>query len=132
DISLVLLIFFMMTAAVGGVGALFNTPPAEHVLLTINADVYWIGIRNQGGQPVYSVGKGDKGEVTEYGSRDEFLQGLANKLQEKAGASDIRIRADKTLPYKVVVKDMTAELGKLKERGKVRRILLEVSQKEQQ
>src|SRR5262249_28529811 len=36
DISLVLLIFFMMTATVGGFGGIFNTPPAEHHLVEID------------------------------------------------------------------------------------------------
>src|SRR5438445_10074518 len=45
DISLVLLIFFMMTAAVGGAGTLIATPKAQHFNVTANPEVVWIGIR---------------------------------------------------------------------------------------
>src|SRR5436305_14834815 len=44
DISLVLLIFFMMTAADGGAGTLIATPRARHFDVTANPEVVWVGI----------------------------------------------------------------------------------------
>src|SRR5262249_15176299 len=48
DVSLVLLIFFMMTTAIAsGVFSPIPTPAARHQLATISGDMYWLGIDNQ-------------------------------------------------------------------------------------
>src|ERR1700682_5040271 len=45
DISLVLLIFFTMTAAVGtGVLSSIATPSAQHQLAAITKETYWVGV----------------------------------------------------------------------------------------
>ena len=64
DVSLVLLIFFMMTAAVSsGVFSSIATPQAQHQLASIDSDMYWLGIHkgedkeaNESGV-LYSLGK---------------------------------------------------------------------------
>jgi biopolymer transport protein ExbD len=129
DISLVLLIFFMMTAAVGGAASIFNIPQAEHKLITVNPDMYWIGIHYQNGQPRYSLGKGDTGPPTRYESRDQLLQGLARQLDDQTGASELRIRADREVPCEIVIQDLTVELEKFKRQGKLSRTYIEVSEK---
>src|SRR5260370_9829554 len=62
DVSLVLLVFFIMTtAAIGGAVSSIRTPPAEHKLLAIDKNMIWVGIdRSDDGQLVYSLGQGDQ------------------------------------------------------------------------
>lgn len=129
DISLVLLIFFMMTAAVGGAGALIDTPQAQYKLLTISSDVIWIGIQpGANDQPEYMLGIGEgKGEA--YAGRTEALQALDKLLQVQEGPAKVSIKAHRKLPYDVV-RDLTVELERFKRSGKVLDILAEVSEKE--
>src|SRR5437660_6910073 len=62
DVSLVLLIFFMMTTTVAGAGSLIKTPFAINGSQLTSEDRYWIGIeRTDDGRIVYSLGKGDGG-----------------------------------------------------------------------
>jgi biopolymer transport protein ExbD len=129
DISLVLLIFFMMTATVGGAASIFNIPQAEHMMLTINPDMYWIGIHYQNGRPRYSLGKGDAAETPRYDSQDQLVQALASKLNEQSGASEIRIRADRDLPCEIVIQDLTVQLERFKRQGKLSKVFIEVSEK---
>src|SRR5947209_10658179 len=73
DISLVLLIFFMMTASVApGMLSMIATPSAQHKLAAITRETYWLGIDNrsrsgktekdESGRPLpwYSFGKDNK------------------------------------------------------------------------
>jgi biopolymer transport protein ExbD len=141
DISLVLLIFFMMTATVGGLGGIFNTPQAEHHLLTIDPTMYWVGI-HQGkpaadGRPRYSfsMGQGDVETPVEFkdqDSPDAVMNALRERLAKEAKAVQLRIRADRNLPCELVIQTMTAELEKLRGigPGKVTKVFTEVSQKE--
>ena len=65
DVSLVLLVFFIMTtAAIGGVVSTIRTPPAEHKLLAIDKNMLWVGIDRDGeGQLVYYLGQGEQKEA---------------------------------------------------------------------
>jgi hypothetical protein len=91
DVSLVLLIFFMMTAAVSsGVLSPISTPPAKYELETVPADMYWVGIdiqspsgkveKDSNGWPVlwYSMGKGDGhfNLLTEFQLQEDDLRGV--------------------------------------------------------
>jgi biopolymer transport protein ExbD len=128
DVSLVLLVFFMMTAAVGGAGSIFNTPKAEHMLLDSDARMWWVGIaRDQDGKPVYSLGKGEA-EGKQFENRAALVRGIESDLQKEDGAVKIRIRADERLPIEVI-REMTADLEGFKMRGKVIAIFGEVSEK---
>src|SRR5438132_12582668 len=63
DISLVLLIFFMMTATVAVSGADIPTPQTYHGVELTRSDssTLWVGIdRGDGGRAVYSLGQGDR------------------------------------------------------------------------
>ncbi len=141
DISLVLLIFFMMTATVGGVGGIFNTPPAEHHLLEVNAEMYWIGIHR--GTPTadgverytYSLGQGDAGTPVEFKDQetpDAVMQALRDRLSQEQKPVQLRIRADKHLPCELIIQTMTTELDKLRgfAPGRIGKLYTEVSQKE--
>src|SRR5688572_22139850 len=59
DVSLVLLIFFMMTTAVSmGVFSPIPTPEARHQLSTISAEMFWLGIeKSKENATLYSLGR---------------------------------------------------------------------------
>jgi biopolymer transport protein ExbD len=128
DISLVLLIFFMMTASVtSGIFSPIRTPAAQHQLAAITKDMYWLGIdkKNKDGVvekgadnkplPWYSLGK--EVETLHAPSRDltEALAALEKKLADTAGEIRLRIRADLDLPVSLVTA-ATLELQDLEAR----------------
>jgi biopolymer transport protein ExbD len=134
DVSLVLLIFFMMTASVVGAAGLFNTPKAyETTELTNDPNMIWVGInRTADNKPIYYIGQGGGGAERGDGdlSERELLQRLDARL--KAGAAtDVRIRADRGLSWEVV-KNLTMALEKKKSNRSIGRIYAEVSGKEEQ
>jgi biopolymer transport protein ExbD len=129
DISLVLLIFFMMTASVGG-GILsgITTPQATHQLSQIAKGTYWVGIdtKSQGGAvekdeagrplPWYSFGKDTSQRVPPTRDLNEVLGALAKEVQPVEGAEvRVRIRAERSLPVEAV-KGVTLELQGLEAR----------------
>ena len=65
DVSLVLLVFFMMTAGAVAVAAGYHLPEAEHNLTSGNENMIWIGLRaveaDPTSPPSYSIGEGEKG-----------------------------------------------------------------------
>jgi len=144
DISLVLLIFFMMTASVSsGIFSPIKTPPAQHQLGTIAKDMFWVGIdtKDKEGKvengadgkplPFYSLGV----ENTRLEPPTQALNGVLGKLEEviadKAGNVRIRIRADETLPIETVSRT-TLELQGLeqklnRQREKTNRLTFEIS-----
>jgi biopolymer transport protein ExbD len=122
DISLVLLIFFMMTAVVStGVFSPIKTPAARHQLLVITKDMYWVGIDTRGpngkidktddGKPLpwYSLGKEDAQIQPPTQNVKEILQVLERELEPDEGEVRIRIRGHEDLPIETV-RDLTAEL----------------------
>jgi len=128
DISLVLLIFFMMTASVSSdFFSPIRTPAAQHQLAAITKDMYWIGIdkKNKDGVlekgadgkplPWYSLGK--ENETLYHPSLDlaEGLAVLEQKLADVTGEARFRIRADETLPVTLVT-GVTLELQDLEVR----------------
>ncbi len=114
DITLVLLIFFMMTAAVSaGMFSPIDTPPAKHQLHTIVQGMYWVGIdRDKKGELLYSLGKDDREIVQAGPSLDPVLKGLRGELKAVGGEVRVRIRADKELPNDTV-RDAMERLGRL-------------------
>src|SRR5262249_60641388 len=110
DISLVLLIFFMMTAAVSGAGLLFDTPKAENKLLAIDAHMSWVGIsRDSDGKLIFSLGQGEQVEGR-YDRQEDLLQGLEEHLGKVQEPVNIRIRGDRHLPIEVI-QEMTAGIA---------------------
>jgi biopolymer transport protein ExbD len=142
DVSLVLLIFFMMTAAVSsGVLSPIKTPAAEFDLSTMSADMYWVGIdsKSPGGKvehgpdgwpvPWYSVGKGGNAFdlVTESGLQEAQLRSLGpilEKLEKEwadtTGEVRVRLRGDEQLNTATIL-DVTRVLQKLEAKINERR-----------
>ncbi len=122
DISLVLLIFFMMTASVSsGLLSPIQTPAAQHQLQTPSQDSYWVGIetkdrtgnesRDDKGRPRpwYSLGI-DREELVEPTLKiDDVTASLQQALAPREGELKVRLRADKTFPIEII-RSATAEL----------------------
>jgi biopolymer transport protein ExbD len=113
DVSLVLLIFFMMTATVASAASLINTPEAYNAtLVTNNAELLWIGIdRAADGQPVYSLGQGDAppaAEDSQLTSEEQLLEHLERRLAGNRQV-EVMVRADRTFPF-AMIKRMTVAL----------------------
>jgi biopolymer transport protein ExbD len=127
DVSLVLLVFFIMTtAAIGGAVSTIRTPPAEHMLLAIEKNMLWVGIEHADGQLIYSLGQGEQKEAKKFNDKRQLLQNVDDMLRGQRHV-DIRIKADQHLPYEVV-RDMTSDLEEFKP-DRVKSILAEVSEK---
>jgi len=131
DISLVLLIFFMMTASVtSGMMANIDTPGAKHQLAAISNEMWWIGVepksragaveRGDEGQPLpwLSLGRDMQELLAPTTDRAAFLGALAEKLGAEQGEVKVRLRADRSLPIEIVkgvtldVQDLEARLNR--------------------
>jgi len=119
DVSLVLLIFFMMTTAISeGVFSPIATPTAKHQLATIGNDAFWIGIdrkidsETKEKYPEFSLGKDSdrKGYlVRPTANGKEIVDRLTNELKSFQGEVKIRLRAEKTMPIETI-KAITIDL----------------------
>jgi len=125
DVSLVLLIFFMMTTAVAlGVFSRIATPAAKHQLATISADMYWIGIETEVDSPTkesvtkFSLGKDKEKKqylVAPTMEGDKIIAALIEEFQSAEGEIKIRLRAEKSLPIETI-KAVTLDLQELEAR----------------
>jgi biopolymer transport protein ExbD len=137
DISLVLLVFFMMTATVIVSATSIDVPGASNAWLGNATGSFWVGIDRtvdkdgKEGPPQYSFGEGEKApdkENTEL-TEAEMLKRLTARLTEENRLVDIRIAADKKLLADVVM-NMTAALERVRqERKYIRDIRAEVNEK---
>jgi biopolymer transport protein ExbD len=127
DISLVLLIFFMMTAAVGGASALIPTPPAKHTIMTADPTLIWIGVRpGPGGAPEFLVGEGN--QASKPMTQQQAVAEVDRRLKEKDGVVNLNIKGHLDGPSGVVV-ELMADLQRHRISGKVEKIYAEVSEK---
>ncbi len=108
DISLVLLIFFMMSAAVrAGVFSPIATPPAEHQLLKLSDDMYMVGVDApdpaKKAAPFYSLSTSKEEIVKSPADLAHLKSGLKEQLGKQHGVEiKVGIRADENLPYEVI------------------------------
>jgi biopolymer transport protein ExbD len=132
DISLVLLIFFMMTATVAISGASIETPAVFNGTgMTTDPLMIWIGIdRVENGSPVYSIGQGDSPpEANDKGlTLPEVIERLDGKIKSIGVGVPVRIAGNKRLPFGAV-QTLTAELEKRRGRSGVTDIKAEVNEK---
>jgi biopolymer transport protein ExbD len=133
DISLVLLIFFMMTATVAVSGANIETPQTYHGVQLTSGDptVLWVGIdRGENGGPVYSLGQGDR--PAEPGNdkltQAQVLERLDAKLKSLDVPCTVRVAGHKKLPFGTV-QALTAELEKRKGPRRITEIKAEVNER---
>jgi len=115
DISLVLLIFFMMTSAVAAVSPIDVPGMKNAAELSQIPDAFTVMIdKRPGGAIYYAVRIGEKpAEKADdnLGSLSDLLVRLDARLATAAQAPDVRLAAHKELPYSYV-RDLSAELSK--------------------
>jgi biopolymer transport protein ExbD len=101
DVSLVLLIFFMLTASGAGLAAFVPTPPAEYGSISPNPQEIQLNINLEGGDtPVYSLSIGnkilsdkDKNKYANLRTMDELLERLRDHLSRTSGPVEVTINA---------------------------------------
>jgi biopolymer transport protein ExbD len=131
DISLVLLIFFMMTASGVGIAGMIATPATEYGTTTERTDTVMIGINLENDEPVYSLAVGNKAPAPEdrdLRSQDALLGRLKDLLERIPGRVEVSINAHKDVKSGVV-RDLTAELGQPEFRRHIEDKYIGVSQK---
>jgi biopolymer transport protein ExbD len=133
DISLVLLIFFMMTATVAVSGANIETPQTYNGVQLTSGDptMLWVGIdRGDNGAPVYSFGQGDRPAAhgDEKLTQAQVLERLDAKLKSLDVGCTVRVAGHKKLPYGTV-QQLTAELEKRKGPRRITEIKAEVNER---
>jgi biopolymer transport protein ExbD len=112
DISLVLLIFFIMTTTVAV--ATFNADlPAASFTGDLAASSVWVGLELKDGTPVYLVAVGDKPPSAEDRGLTEDQAVERVKALIGPGPAEVRIAADRGLKTSVVAQ-LTGRLQALK------------------
>jgi biopolymer transport protein ExbD len=98
DISLVLLIFFIMTGGMAG-AFLIDTPSAFNGLVVSDQKMVWIGVDLKDQQVIYSFGTGEKAPQKEEDKRiatlDELMTKLEERLKNNTGPVEVTIRASR-------------------------------------
>jgi biopolymer transport protein ExbD len=104
DITLVLLIFFMMTAAVAtGMFAPIDTPAAEHQLTTIEKDSYTVAIDKDAKEQLRFALAKDNTELEAAGPDISHISARLKKdLESVKGTVRINLRGDTFLPIEVI------------------------------
>ncbi|HZY89360.1 MAG TPA: biopolymer transporter ExbD [Gemmataceae bacterium] len=131
DVSLVLLIFFMLTASGVGIAGMIATPPTEFGQATEVADTVMIGVNLENDEPVYSLAVGARPpEAEDRGlrSRDDLLGRLRDLFGRVPGRVQVTINAD-TNVKSGLVRDLTAALDKPEFRRHIDGKYIGVSQK---
>jgi biopolymer transport protein ExbD len=129
DISLVLLIFFIMTSVVSVSGAGIPTPDVANGA-QLSESGLWVGIDvGPGGSPVYSFGEGNKppAEGNSGLTEAQVLGKLDARLREQAGTYTVRVAANKQLPFETV-QHVSLLVEQRKPKG-VASVVAEVSEK---
>jgi biopolymer transport protein ExbD len=134
DVSLVLLLFFMMTASVATAAVLVNTPEARYGTQRGDPKMYSINITPANdGTPLYALHQGDQVPSKEKGEADlteaQVVQLLDQRLAAESGRVEVNIKADRGLPFEVV-KRLTVALEVRRGKGQIRDIHAGVSERE--
>jgi biopolymer transport protein ExbD len=135
DVSLVLLIFFMLTAT--GVGAVFvPTPPADYGMLSSNSEEVALSINLEGEGdnrvPVFSLSVGSRGpaaEDTDLRTKEQLLARLQAYLEKTPDTVEVTINAHPDVKAGLV-RDLTADLEREPFRRRVREKFIGVSERQ--
>jgi biopolymer transport protein ExbD len=128
DVSLVLLVFFIMTTT----GAFFlniQTPATNYATMTSDPELLWIGIDYQDENPVYSIGFGENQnpppENRDILAREQLVRRLDEILAELEAEHktpvEVQIKAHEKLPAGHV-RRMRVELGKPQRKDKIAKV----------
>jgi biopolymer transport protein ExbD len=133
DVSLVLLIFFMMTSTVSSAIANIKVPQvANGVEISSQMKMIWIGINYVGDDqpPRYQV-KLDLDEVKENNNdlnEEQVLKKVEEVLAKQGSVPEVRIAAHQKLSFDLI-RNLAVELEKHKAAGKIHVIKVEVGEK---
>jgi biopolymer transport protein ExbD len=126
DVSLVLLIFFILTASGAMAGAFVPTPEARYAGVSDTAGVsIFVNLEGEGRErvPVYSLGEEGRPSADpkdrDLRTRAELLERLDVMLARKTDRVEVTIFAHRDLESGLV-DDLTVELGKRPRRDKIR------------
>jgi biopolymer transport protein ExbD len=128
DVSLVLLVFFMLTAAGAAVGGLIPTPLTDNVkdLISPDSNSVAIGINLDGPEddrfPVYSLSVANKPadpRDADLRSREELLTRLDELLAKKDGPVEVTINAHKDVQAGLV-RQLAVDLEKPQRKFRIR------------
>lgn len=129
DVSLVLLIFFMMTSTVTMASTLIPTPEVKNAVLVSN-DPFWIGVEwGKDKVPLFSLGQG-AGAVKPDDRRltmDALLQRLDDRLKAAGSVEAVTIRGQKDLPMGII-KALRTKLDSRRLRGQFKQLRDEVTE----
>jgi biopolymer transport protein ExbD len=135
DVSLVLLIFFMLTASTAGLAAFVPTPPAEYGALSPNTDEVQLNINLEGEgdnrKPVFSFSVGNK-FLDEKDNNLPTMDAMLNRLQEYLEKLPNRVEVTVNAHPDVksgLVRDLTARLESEPFRSHVQQKFIGVSEK---
>jgi biopolymer transport protein ExbD len=136
DVSLVLLIFFMLTASSAGLAAFVPTPAAEYGDISPNTEEIQLNINLEGAgdrrTPVYSFSVGnkflDKTKDTNLTSMDEVLARLKEHLDKLPNRVEVTINAHPDVKSGLV-RDLTTRLESEPFRSRILQKYIGVSEK---
>jgi len=132
DVSLVLLIFFMLTASGVGAAAFIPTPPAEFGAISSNPEEVQLNINLEDDKPVYSLSVGnqikDPSKDANLRTMDELLDRLRDHLERAPGNVEVTINAHPDVKSGLV-RDLTARLEVPPYRGRIVQKFIGVSEK---
>ena len=122
DVSLVLLVFFMLSATTAGMAAFVRTPEVEHTLLADAPDAFRIDVSNDNGAPIYSLavaGKNPEEDEKDLRQLSALLDRLKARLEQTPEQVEVVINADRDLRAKHV-RDLLLALRMKPFRDKIR------------
>jgi biopolymer transport protein ExbD len=114
DVSLVLLIFFMLTASGAGLAAFVPTPPADYGGVSVNPEEVQLNINLEGdnAEPVYTLSVGNRvvgDKDAKLRTMDELLERLREHLDKTPGRVEVTINAHPDVKSGLV-RELTAKL----------------------
>jgi biopolymer transport protein ExbD len=136
DVSLVLLIFFMLTASTAGLAAFVPTPPADYGDISPNMEEVQLNINLEGRgdnrTPVYSFSVGnrflDPTKDEHLATMDEMLARLKEYIDKLPNRVEVTINAHPDVKSGLV-RDLTARLESEPFRGRILQKFIGVSEK---
>jgi biopolymer transport protein ExbD len=136
DVSLVLLIFFMLTASTAGLAAFVPTPPADYGAISPNTEEVQLNINLEGNgdnrTPVYSFSVGNKfldpTKDENIPTMDEMLARLKDHIDKLPNRVEVTINAHPDVKSGLV-RDLTARLESEPFRGRILQKYIGVSEK---
>jgi len=124
DVSLVLLVFFIMTTT-GAFLINIQTPATAYANVTSSAQLIWLGIdKDADGNPVYALGRGsnqpEQPDDKDMIALEQLMKRLDFYLAQEDGPVEVQIKCHQDLPAQLVMR-MRVELGKPGRRDKIAR-----------